>query len=153
MWLECSEYRYLINNYQRYQCFINNDCTEWTLLLLLLRCVKKIIVSLFSLTNLVLSCSLYWDIIHIPCPFKRHSWVMFSVFTYLYSHHHHLIQSTPVTPESALIPTSSLSSLSLPSSPGVSRLLVSLGHTGRRVVLGHTLNTQIVKKKKHLIMF
>ena len=73
---------------------------------------------------------------------------MFSVFTYLYSHHHHLIQSTPVTPESALIPTSSLSSLSLPSIPGVSRLLVSLGHTGRRVVLGHTLNTQIVKKKK-----
>ena len=40
---------------------------------------------------------------------------------------------------------------------GVSNLLASLGHTGRRVVLGHTLNTQTLtktdrqeKKKKDL---
>ena len=30
--------------------------------------------------------------------------------------------------------------------PGVSNLLVSLGHTGRRVVLGHALNTQTLTK-------
>ena len=31
--------------------------------------------------------------------------------------------------------------------PGASRLLVALGHTGRRrVVLGHTLNTQTLTK-------
>ena len=30
--------------------------------------------------------------------------------------------------------------------PGVSNILVSLGHTGRRVVLGHTLNTQTLTK-------
>ena len=29
---------------------------------------------------------------------------------------------------------------------GVSNLLASLGHTGRRVVLGHTLNTQTLTK-------
>ena len=36
--------------------------------------------------------------------------------------------------------------------PGLSNLLVSLGHTGRRtVVLGHTLNTQtLIKTKKNL---
>ena len=33
------------------------------------------------------------------------------------------------------------------SRPGVSNLLVSLGHTeGRGVVIGHTLNTQTLKK-------
>ena len=31
-------------------------------------------------------------------------------------------------------------------SRGVSNLLASLGHTGRRVVLGHTLNTQTLMK-------
>ena len=30
--------------------------------------------------------------------------------------------------------------------PGVSNLLASLGHTRRRVVLGHTLNTQTLMK-------
>ena len=30
--------------------------------------------------------------------------------------------------------------------PGVSDLLASLGHTGRRVALGHTLNTQTLMK-------
>ena len=29
---------------------------------------------------------------------------------------------------------------------GVSKLLVSLGHTGRRAVWGHTLNTQTLRK-------
>ena len=29
---------------------------------------------------------------------------------------------------------------------GVCNLLAALGHTGRRVVLGHTLNTQTIKK-------
>ena len=42
---------------------------------------------------------------------------------------------------------------------GVSNLLASLGHTGRRVVLGHTLNTQTLmktdeqKKKRALSKF
>ena len=31
-------------------------------------------------------------------------------------------------------------------SPGVSELLVSLGHTGRRVALGLTINTQTLTK-------
>ena len=30
--------------------------------------------------------------------------------------------------------------------PGVSNLLVSLGYIGRRIVLGHTLNTQTIRK-------
>ena len=30
--------------------------------------------------------------------------------------------------------------------PGVSSLLASLGHSGRRVVLGHKLNTEILTK-------
>ena len=30
--------------------------------------------------------------------------------------------------------------------PGMSNLLASLGHTGRRVILGHTLNTQTLTK-------
>ena len=43
--------------------------------------------------------------------------------------------------------------------PGMFHLLVSLGHTGRRVVVGHTLNTlqhviaKKFKKKKNPIMF
>ena len=39
--------------------------------------------------------------------------------------------------------------------PGVSNVLVSLGHTGRRrVVLGHTLNTlgQVITKKSHNVL-
>ena len=32
--------------------------------------------------------------------------------------------------------------------PGVSNILASLGLIGRRVVLGHTLNTQILMKTK-----
>ena len=38
---------------------------------------------------------------------------------------------------------------------GVSNLLVSLGHTGRRVVLGHTLNTLwhvITHKESHNVL-
>ena len=37
---------------------------------------------------------------------------------------------------------------------GVSKLLVSLGHTGRRIVLGHTLNTlrQVITKKSHNVL-
>ena len=37
---------------------------------------------------------------------------------------------------------------------GVSNLLVSLGHTGRRVVLGHTLNTlqHIITKKSYHVL-
>ena len=36
--------------------------------------------------------------------------------------------------------------------PGVSKLLASLGHIGRRVVLGHTFNTQTpMETKKNLI--
>ena len=34
--------------------------------------------------------------------------------------------------------------------PGVSDLLASLGHTGRRVALGHTLNTQTLMKTDEL---
>ena len=37
--------------------------------------------------------------------------------------------------------------------PGVSTLLVSLCHTGRRVVFGHTLNTLWHITKKKFIMF
>ena len=39
---------------------------------------------------------------------------------------------------------------------GVSNHLMSLGHTGRRIVLGHTLNTQtrkLMSKKKVLSKF
>ena len=39
--------------------------------------------------------------------------------------------------------------------PGVSNLLASLGHTGRRVVLGHILNTQTLtktNKKSHNVL-
>ena len=37
---------------------------------------------------------------------------------------------------------------------GVSNLLASLGHTGRRVVLGHTLNTlgHVITKNSHNVL-
>ena len=38
---------------------------------------------------------------------------------------------------------------------GVSKLLASLGHTGRRVVLGHTLNTlpYVITKQSHNVLY
>ena len=35
---------------------------------------------------------------------------------------------------------------------GVSNLLASLGHSGRRVVLGHTLNPQVLTQQNYLMM-
>ena len=48
----------------------------------------------------------------------------------------------------------SLSFPSFLSTTGVSNLLESLGHTGRRVVLGHTLNTMqhIIPPKSHIVL-
>ena len=85
-----------------------------------------------------------------------HNSVIFSIFIKLRSHHHYLIAEhfhhppkrnsavlgpLAATPDSSFPrPLASMFSY-LNDHPGVSDLLASLRHTGRRVVLGHTLNT------------